>query len=148
MNEVLEQFKNELLESWNKYDAELHDAYLKFCSEHKNERFSCGGMMVSASFYFHARHASNRHESDAIYYGANKANREENERAAERFVKNLEARIINVTGEIRKINDYMTENGNGWKVQGDKANAIVLKIMAGGYNIQRLHVRNIIKIVE
>ena len=148
MNQVLEKFKQTLIEAWNNADKELHDAYVKFCEEHKSEKFNCGGMMVSASYYFHAKYAHNRHESDAIYYGANTSNREENEKTAEKFVKNLEERIIKVTGEIQEIKDYFTENGNGYKIHGEKGNAIALKIVAGGYNIVRLHIRNLIKKVK
>lgn len=148
MNAVLEELKNKLVESWNKSDAELHEAYVKFCEEHKDKKFDYCGVMMSASKYFITRHAANQHEEYAVYYGLTKTAREENEKQAEKFVKRLQKRIEGVVGEIKEITPYSTENGNGWNVTGDKARAIVLSIMAGGYNIQRLHIRNIIKKVK
>ena len=148
MNAVLEELKNKLIESWNKSDEELHEAYVKFCEEHKDEKFDYARETMSASRYFVVRHATNQHEEYAIYYGLTKFVREENEKQAEKFVKRLQERIEGVVGEIKEITPYSTENGNGWNVTGDKAKAIVLSIMAGGYNIQRLHIRNIIKKVK
>ena len=148
MNATLEQFKNKLAESWNATDKALLKAFNEWKAEHKDERFDIGyGYTVSPHQYYIHKNGLTKDEADVILYGIY-GREEKNEKAAEKFVKNLESRIVSTTGEIKEITDYMTENGSGWKVYGEKANAVVLQIMAGGYNIVRLHVRNLIKTVK
>lgn len=148
MNEVLEQFKQMLITKWNENDTEIHNQYLKFHEEHRNERFDWGSRRVSDSEYFSLSHDLSRHEVQAMYYGLDNQVRKENEKAAQRFVENLEKRIEKITGEIQSISYYTTDRGTGWMVRGENGNAEVLTIEAGGYNIQRLHVRNLVKKVK
>lgn len=59
-------------------------------------------------------------------------------------------RIEKVTGNIKDCSNlYMAQNGeiNG-KVIGDKATAIIETITAGGYNIQKLHYRVLVKKIK
>ena len=134
MNAILEQFKQKLIDSWNATDKALHDDFKNWYKEHKDEKFDIGySYNVSPHQYYIHKNGLTREQGEIIWHGWYGVE-ERNEKAAEKFVKNLEARISNVTGEIKEINNYVTENGKGWKVHGEKANAVVLQIMAGGYN--------------
>ena len=148
MNQVLEQFKQMLIDRWNECDAQIHEQYVKFNETHKGERFDWGSYKVSASTYFAFSHSFSKHETEAMYYGLSKTVREENEKAAQRYVENLERRIQGITGEIKVISYYTTDRGTGWMVTGEQGRAEVLAIEAGGYNIQRLHIRNLVKRVK
>ena len=148
MNQVLEQFKNKLAESWNATDKKLHAECRAFYEEHKNEKFESKyyNFKIDAQSYFIEKHCSTKHEREVCLslYGVE----EKNMKDAEKFVENLEQKITAITGEIKEIINYDSEQGTGWKINGEKANAIVLQIYAGGYNIVRLHIRNLIKKVK
>lgn len=148
MNEILEQFKLTLYESWNKTDKALWDDFNNWHQAHMTERFDIGyGYDVSPHQYYIFHRQLTKEQSEIILYGLYGVY-ERNMKAAEKFVKHLEERITAITGEIKEISEYFSENGKGWKVHGEKANAIVLQIYAGGYNIVRLHVRFLIKAVK
>jgi len=149
MNEILEQFKQTLIQSWNTTDKARLDDYKKYCEEHKGEKFDdrWSKYKVDAGTHYERTHDLTKHEIFMIAYGFAWA-KEENEKAAERFVKTLEERIKGVVGEIQSITTYSTENGGGWQVIGTTGKANVIQIYAGGYNIQRLHIRNLIKKVK
>ena len=148
MNAILEQFKQTLIESWNATDKALLNDFREWEKQHKNEKFDIGvGYDIGCQYYYIHKHGLTKEEAQIILYGWYGVE-ERNEKAAEKFVKHLEERITAITGEIKEISEYFSENGNGWKVHGEKGNAIALKIVAGGYNIVRLHVRFLIKAVK
>ena len=70
-----------------------------------------------------------------------------NVKAARAFVLQLVDRVKKVTGEITGWdNVYLTMGACGFPtlngiVYGEKGNAVVESINAGGYNSQRLHIR-------
>lgn len=75
----------------------------------------------------------------------------ENEKDAEILLKDLYRRVHEVTGEIMDWGGLRLEIGthgftvlNG-RVEGEKGTALVESITAGGYNIQRLHIRVLVK---
>ncbi len=148
MNQVLEQFKNKLAESWNTTDKALLNEFLEWKKGHKDERFDIGyGYKVSPEQYYIHQFGLSNHEREIILYGWYGVE-EKNMKAAEKFVKNLEEKITAVTGEIKEITEYFTKNGKGWQVIGATGKANVIQIAAGGYNVQRLHIRNLIKQVK
>lgn len=74
----------------------------------------------------------------------------DNVRATDKLIKNLWTRVKDITGDVTENHLYLT-NGNGWEglviagyIKGAKGNAVVDTILAGGYNIQRLHIRTLV----
>lgn len=144
MNETLENMAKMLEERWNATDTELHKQYHEFMEAHNGESFDVGmGRKVSAYFYF--TQGFTQSERDVISYGLNYA-KKQNAKLAKAFVENLESRVKRITGEITEWHESATEQSNySYVVKGEKGSAKVTQIYAGGYNIVRLHIRNIIK---
>ena len=144
MNETLKAMTAILEYSWNCTDGEIRKGYLEFCEAHKGERFDIGwGYKVTASEKY--THSLSEHERNACYYGE-RWFAEQNEKAALKFVENLEARVKAITGEITDWSVSSTEQSlSSYLVRGEKGAAKVSQIYAGGYNIVRLHIRNIVK---
>ncbi len=147
MNEALQKLAATLEASWNATDEELVKQYEKFCEEHQGERFYIGGgYSVHAETKFLA--GLSQHEAKACHWGAGWY-KPENTHAAERFVDNLQARVEAVVGEITDWSLTSTEQSlYSYLVKGEKGKAKVTQIYAGGYNIVRLHIRNIIREVK
>ncbi len=144
MNETLTKMAAQLEESWNKTDTALKAEYEKYCDENEGKKFDIGyGYLVSASAKF--LHSRNRHERDVCIYGRSWYE-EENKKAATKFVENLEARVASITGTITDWTISETSQSlSSYLVKGEKGTAKVSQIYAGGYNIVRLHIRNIVK---
>lgn len=143
MNEALEKMAAMLEERWNATDAELHKQYHEFIEAHRNERFDVMGRKVDAYTYFTQGFTNS--ERDVITYGLNYA-KERNAKMAKAFVENLEARVKKITGDITGWCVSETEQSRySYIVTGVNGKAKVSQIYAGGYNIVRLHIRNIIK---
>lgn len=74
-----------------------------------------------------------------------------NVKSARAFVLDLLNRTKEITGEIKSWSDvHLTVGTNGYPVlngyvEGKEGRAVVDSIYAGGYNIQRLHVRVLVK---
>ena len=144
MNEVLAKLTRQLEDSWNKTDALLVDAYDKYCQEHKGETFNLGWRYkVSAETKFLA--GKSRHEQQACQYGRSWY-MEENHKMARRFAENLESRLVAVIGQVHSIEKDSTEQSiYSYTAVGANGRAKISQIFAGGYNIVRLHIRNIIR---
>lgn len=144
MNEVLKKMAESLEASWNATDAAIHAAFNQFTESHKDERFDIGwGYKVTADTKFTA--ALTEHERNACHYGARWYS-DENKKAAFAFVSNLEKRVAAITGEVAEWAKSSTEQSlSSYIVKGAKGTAKVSQIYAGGYNIVRLHIRNIVK---
>ena len=78
----------------------------------------------------------------------------DNERAANNLIINLIERIQEKVGTVKSYSNLHVTNGNAWRdngtaingfVEGEKGKVNVDSIIAGGYNIQRLHVRVLVK---
>lgn len=75
-----------------------------------------------------------------------------NERDARFFILDLLNRVKNITGEVTDWSNIYLENGNTFPVLngiviGKEGQAEVESILAGGYNIQRLHIRTLVKAI-
>ena len=73
-----------------------------------------------------------------------------NEKDARFFTLDLLNRVKDVTGEVTDWGGIYLEQGNTFpvlngRVEGKEGTAIVESILAGGYNIQRLHIRTLVK---
>lgn len=146
MNKALEKMAEMLEARWNATDEELIKQYRDFLEAHKGERFDIGwGRPVTAHDKF--THNLTAAEQKAISNGRNWAIKE-NAKQAKEFVKNLETRVKAITGEITDWSESETEQSTySYIVTGEKGKAKVSQIYAGGYNIVRLHIRNIIKAI-
>lgn len=75
-----------------------------------------------------------------------------NVRDARYFILDLLNRVKDITGEVTNWSEIYLTNGNNFPVlngyvEGKEGRAEVESILAGGYNIQRLHIRTLVKAV-
>lgn len=127
--ESLKSYRTYLVNEWDKWDKERR-AMLK--SEYKNLGYS----------EFIKKH---KYAGYSFMSLTDEEIHKDNEIEATTLILDLYSRVFKYTGKITSW-DYLTiHNGhiNGW-VKGENANARVESILAGGYNIQRLHVRTLV----
>lgn len=127
--EPIQQFREELTEAGYKNLLSIKAYYSKFRSE---QQARLAGESVSA--YVHFRYATD----DDL--------RREAKNSADAAILNLMNRVYEKAGEIVKCINWSINKGrlNG-VIQGTKASVSVESVFAGGYNIQRLHVRTLVK---
>lgn len=134
----MKQMQTELVETWDEYDKERRErlrreynelGYKEFCKKHNN-----------ADYEF-------RYKTDEEIH-------EDNITAARDLILNLYYRVREITGEVTSWAGIHATVGtwggtvlNGL-VEGKEGRAIVESITAGGYNIQRLHIRVLVKEVK
>jgi len=119
----------ELVEQWNKYDFERKQ---RLKEEYKNLSY---------------KEFSNKykHSDYEFMHLSDKQIIKNNERDARDLIIDLYYRINRITGKIVNWNDihYSGAALNGI-VTGKEGKAKVESILAGGYNIQRLHIRTLV----
>ena len=135
--QTLDEMVTMLEESWNKTDEARLADYREKCP------------VINGRADMHAFHEYIRpltaHERNVCFYGAYWY-KEENHKAAYKFVKNLEHRVMAITGPITDWSLSSTEQSlNSYIVKGANGTAKVSQIYVGGYNIIRLHIRNLVK---
>ena len=133
--ETLKTLQNELVTEWDRYDMNRREkmredyramSYKEFCIKYRGQDTELRHM-----------------DDDEIH--------EENVRAAEAIIINLVNRVKSITGEITNWGKlYLSPNNMGWsilngRVEGKEGIAYVESIGAGGYNIQRYHIRVLVK---
>lgn len=132
--ESMKRMETELVKDWNEFDKEHRDhiradrkemTYKEWCEKYTaNERMN-------------------------LMYQTDEQINNENENAAKIMIINLYNRVKAITGEVTDWNDLKCEAGNlgavltGFVI-GKEGRAEVETILAGGYNIQRLHVRTLV----
>lgn len=126
MPEIFSQLRDELAEEWTRYDIERRD-FLK-------AKYRELGYREFLNQYKGAGYRQKDETDEQI--------RKDNERSAELFIVDLYNRVKAVTGEVTNWGNihYGGKALNGW-VEGVQGKARVESILAGGYNIQRLHIR-------
>ena len=74
-----------------------------------------------------------------------------NTRTAKALVRNLWTRVKDICTDVTSVNLHL-QNGNEWegicingRVEGSTGTATVRSILAGGYNIQKLHIRTLVQ---
>ena len=131
MPEVFRQLKDELAKKWTEYDMECKDRMLKAKERYRN------GEITHKEWRRLYKSATELRlsKSEEEFY-------KENERDAEIFIIDLYNRVKAITGEVTDWGNihYGGKALNGW-VAGENGKARIESILAGGYNIQRLHIR-------
>lgn len=134
--DCVKALRNELVEKWDAYDLEKRARY--------SDELSRLGYSA-----FMTKHCHNRSAYEFIHLTDAQIH-DSNERDADLLVMNLYLRVKDITGEITSWAGIHLEAGaycpvlNGY-VEGKEGRAYVESILAGGYNIQRLHVRVLVK---
>lgn len=134
--EVLKSFQTQLVEKWDDHDIRKRDRIRKDCeSLSYEERMKKYGWR----------------EVDWAKYTTDEQIHESNVKDATSLILNLVNRVKDVTGEITDWDHLSVANGtwggavlNGW-VTGKEGRCCVESIGAGGYNIQRYHIRVLVK---
>ena len=142
--EVLKEFGQHLLERWNIYDSwkkELIKEEYRNTSVEYHER--CYNLRKKWGAGWH----------DFMYLTTDQIHKM-NEQAVDSLILNLVNRTIEIAGKIVDCKGLILEQDNaGYAiinglVIGEKGKARVESIGAGGYNIQRYHIRVLVKEVK
>ena len=148
--ECLKEFEKATAEKWNAFDKMMRDEYREALREHREQIKGLKGeeyREADRAFYVEYRDHPGRH----IVWTSDADIEKDNADSAHRLVMNLVKRCKKIAGEITDWSGLRVEAGNnGWLeitgfVYGTEGNAEVFTILAGGYNIQRLHVRTLVK---
>ncbi len=131
MPDILKGLQEELVERWDKWDIERRDRIQSDYRELDYKEFS--------RKYTHADVMFKSKSDEQIH--------DDNVQAAENLIIDLIYRVRKITGEITDWSDIRASVGTGGftvlngTVIGKEGIACVESITAGGYNIQRLHIR-------
>lgn len=135
--EIPEQFKNlqtELVDRWDSYDKEMRTFY--------REQYKVMDYREFIKEYGSGAYEL-RHKSDEDIHKAN-------EKDAKALILDLYNRVKAITGEVTDWSHIRASQGNqGFTVLtgtviGKEGRASVETILAGGYNIQKLHIRTLV----
>ena len=134
MPEEFRTLKNTLVERWDAFDLERKEFFRKKSEEMEYREFI---RQYKYSAYDLAWHTS----TEEIH--------KKNEKDAEYFIIDLYNRVKGITGEVTNWKGIRLTMGNSFpvlegQVEGKEGIAIVETILAGGYNIQRLHIRTLV----
>lgn len=134
MPEEFRTLKNTLVEKWDAFDLERKEFFRKKSEEMEYREFI---RQYKYSAYDLAWHTS----TEEIH--------KKNEKDAEYFIIDLYNRVKGITGEVTNWEGIRLTMGNSFPVlegmvQGKEGKARVETILAGGYNIQRLHIRTLV----
>ena len=134
--EVLKSFQTELVSKWDEHDIQKRDRIRKACKELPYEELKK---------MYHWR------DRDWAMYTTDEQIHDSNVKDATNLILNLVNRVKDVTGEITDWDHLSVANGtwggavlNGY-VSGKEGRCCVESIGAGGYNIQRYHIRVLVK---
>ena len=131
MPDILKGLKEELVERWDKWDIERRDRIQADYRELDYKEFS--------KKYTHAEVVFKGKSDEQIH--------DDNVQSAENLIIDLIYRVRKITGEITDWSNICASAGTGGftvlngTVIGKEGIACVESITAGGYNIQRLHIR-------
>ena len=131
MPDVLKKLQKEFVMRWDKWDMERRDKIISDYCELDYKEFS--------RKYTHADVVFKSKSDEQIH--------DDNVQAAENLIIDLIYRVRKITGEITDWSNIRATAGKGGfivlngTVVGKEGIACVESITAGGYNIQRLHIR-------
>lgn len=131
--DCMKQLQKELVERWDENDFERQQFYKE---KYKELSYSEFVRAYSYSAYDHM-------------YKTEKQIHDSNENDAKFFILDLYNRVKDITGEVTDWSNIYLEQGNTFPVltgyvKGKEGTAKVESILAGGYNIQRLHIRTLV----
>lgn len=131
--DCMKQLQEQLVQEWDRSDMERQQFY--------KEKIKELGYSEFARTYSHTAY-------DLIHKGEKQIH-DSNERDAKIFILDLYNRVKDITGEVTDWSCIRLTQGNtfpvltGW-VEGKEGKAKVESILAGGYNIQKLHIRTLV----
>lgn len=133
MPEIFKQCQVEFAEEWTKADIKTRE-YVKKCKQEMEYK------------EFRKKF---KYTQEEMIYKTDEEIKKSNMRDAELFIIDLYNRVKVITGEVTNWNNihYAGKALNG-TVEGENGKAIVETIGAGGYNIQRYHLRVLVKEVN
>ena len=134
MHKALETLKKHLIDKWCEYDRNAREEFAK-CKgrEDFNRWFNTYGKTTY-------KRAIGRALTDVVG---------KNTKEAIKFCESLEAKVVDITGEIIEWRlDSTDKSLYSYLVVGETGKAKVTQIYAGGYNIVRLHIRNLVKKIK
>lgn len=132
--ESMKKMESELVTEWDAYD--------------KNHRDKIREAKRTMSYEEFSKKFSTNERYDLMYQTDEQIHNN-NERDAKIMIVNLFNRVKAITGEVTDWSDLKCELGNMGAVLtgfviGKEGRAEVETILAGGYNIQRLHIRTLV----
>lgn len=142
--ESVKEFREKLIERWNNYDFWKRDEIKKIYNDDSiayRERIEKLTKMFGRGWY-------------EFKYLTNNQIEEQNEKDADKLILNMINRVVEITGKITDTKYLSTHSDNqgytiiNGKIIGEKGTAIIESIGAGGYNIQRYHIRVLVKEVK
>ena len=142
---LFEEFRTNLVANWDESDKKERARLRKIYEEMKNADTSRNQMESYGAFikeFKYSGYEFMRITDEEIHRN--------NMRDGERLIKNLWTRVKDITGDVTE-NYLRLERGNEWEglvitgfIVGVNGKAEVETILAGGYNIQRLHIRTLV----
>lgn len=142
----IKTFMNEIVNSWNEYDKAKRDNINKYIKEYENIESRDAYREFERKLY--ERFGRNAFE---FRWKTNEQIEKENEREGRKLILDFIDRVSGKTGPIKSFDNlYLNRDNSGYAiingtVEGVDGIAKVESIYAGGYNIQRLHVRVLVK---
>ena len=136
MPAVIIEFRDKLIARWDEWDleerAKLREAYRALGYREFMKKFKYIGYKTL-------------HMTDEEIH-------KENTRASNAICINLWNRVKETVGEVTDCFDLHVTSGNEWEgcaingiVRGTEGMCEVVSILAGGYNVQKLHIRTLVK---
>ena len=134
--EILKHMEEQLIEEWDRWDKERKERLQKLYNE------------VGYQEFFHGKTKHTYAEYEFMMESMEKIH-ESNCKLARKEVMDLHNMVKDITGEVTDWSNIRCEQGNSFPVltgivYGKKGKASVQTILAGGYNIQRLHIRTLV----
>lgn len=128
--ETMKRMQTELVEKWDAWDIERRE-YIKEC--------------VRTKSYDEYRKELSPHELYTLYYQTDEQIHKSNLEDAKAAIISLYYRVRAITGEVTDWSGLCCSEValNGYII-GKEGRAVVETILAGGYNIQRLHCRTLV----
>lgn len=146
--ECLITFMNELKDSWNAFDKSKRDRCKELYKEYKAKDLDYYSVEYKEFHKMMKEKFGNYYE---LMRTTDEMIEKENDKAVKSIVIDLIKRVKDKVGTITSTDHlYINQNNAGYAilngyVEGTDGHAKVESIYAGGYNIQRLHVRVLVK---